>query len=147
MCFRVLIACALLATVASSLASWPWCISYFNEASGGSHRGYRQVLGSSYDWGQGGLVLRDWLIEHPGNTSIQIVLDPTGYHHSICVLLGLYREVPSEPPECLILSGTCVATTTEPFSAAFVLSDYTTTDVLGGTLFVMHRHHDKSRPR
>ncbi|MBI5220421.1 MAG: glycosyltransferase family 39 protein [Candidatus Liptonbacteria bacterium] len=43
----------------------PFYLSYFNSLAGGTWRGYRYAVDSSYDWGQDLLRLKSWLAEHP----------------------------------------------------------------------------------
>jgi len=38
--------------ISSSLNSYPYFLSYFNEIAGGSENGYKFVVDSNYDWGQ-----------------------------------------------------------------------------------------------
>ncbi len=38
--------------IISSIASWPFYLSYFNEIAGGTQNGYKYVVDSNYDWGQ-----------------------------------------------------------------------------------------------
>lgn len=58
---RLLLATALLGTVGSTLGAYPHQLAYFNETAGGPERGWQQMLGSSVDWGQDLLFVRDWL--------------------------------------------------------------------------------------
>ncbi|MGD9856809.1 MAG: hypothetical protein AB7U20_17820 [Planctomycetaceae bacterium] len=60
----ILIATALLATVASTLRVYPHQLAYFNELAGGPENGYTHLLGSNIDWGQGLVEVRDWLARH-----------------------------------------------------------------------------------
>ncbi|MEQ9409319.1 MAG: glycosyltransferase family 39 protein [Fuerstiella sp.] len=52
-------------SVGSSLLIFPYSLSYFNEAVGGSRNGHAHLLGPSYDYGQDFLFLRDWIDAHP----------------------------------------------------------------------------------
>ncbi len=52
------------ATVASSLAVYPHCLSYFNELAGGPEHGDEHLVDSNLDWGQDLLALRSWLRLH-----------------------------------------------------------------------------------
>lgn len=38
--------------IVSSLATYPYYLSYYNEAVGGTDQGYKYVVDSNYDWGQ-----------------------------------------------------------------------------------------------
>lgn len=57
----VALALALGLHIADSLAARPSYLSYCQPLAGGSERGYRWFIDSSYDWGQGLPELRDWL--------------------------------------------------------------------------------------
>lgn len=52
---------ALVAHAGDSLAARPFYLSYFQPLAGGSDRGYRYLVDSSYDWGQGLPDLAAWL--------------------------------------------------------------------------------------
>lgn len=59
-------AVALLAwTVESSLAVYPFSISYFNELGGGPMGGHACLVDANIDWGQELLRLKSWLARHP----------------------------------------------------------------------------------
>ncbi len=47
----------------SSLSSYPYYLSYFNEIASGSNNGYKYVVDSNYDWGQDLKRLAQWLEE------------------------------------------------------------------------------------
>jgi hypothetical protein len=49
---------------AESLSSWPNYLAYFNVAAGGPRHGYRHLVDSSLDWGQGLPGLKKWLVSH-----------------------------------------------------------------------------------
>lgn len=80
-CCRILIGCALLATIANTLRVYPHQLAYFNEAAGGPENGYRHLLGSNVDWGQDLYYLQEWLAARSSAraTSIitQVRYDPT----------------------------------------------------------------------
>ncbi|MEN9661062.1 MAG: hypothetical protein RL324_11 [Verrucomicrobiota bacterium] len=44
-----------------AVAARPFFLSYFNAAAGGSDNGWRHLIDSSYDWGQGLPDLKQWL--------------------------------------------------------------------------------------
>lgn len=56
---RILISCALLATIASTLSVYPHQLAYFNEAAGGPQDRHKHLLGSNLDRGQDLLLLRE----------------------------------------------------------------------------------------
>jgi hypothetical protein len=45
----------------SSLKTFPYYLSYFNELAGGTWQGYKYVVDSNYDWGQDLKRLKNWL--------------------------------------------------------------------------------------
>ncbi|MCP6719136.1 MAG: glycosyltransferase family 39 protein [Patescibacteria group bacterium] len=47
--------------VSSSLSSYPYYLSYFNEITGGTDNGYKYVVDSNYDWGQDLKRLKKWV--------------------------------------------------------------------------------------
>jgi len=47
----------------SSLSSYPYYLSYFNELAGGTDNGYKYVVDSNYDWGQDLKRLKKWVDE------------------------------------------------------------------------------------
>jgi hypothetical protein len=59
LCCRILIGCALLATIASTLRVYPHQLAYFNEAAGGPQNGHRHLLHSNLDLGQDFLNLKN----------------------------------------------------------------------------------------
>ena len=44
----------------SSLITYPYYLSYFNEIAGGTKNGYKYVVDSNYDWGQDLKRLKKW---------------------------------------------------------------------------------------
>jgi len=48
----------------SSLLTWPYYLSYFNEIGGGVKNGYKYVVDSNYDWGQDLKRLKNWVDEN-----------------------------------------------------------------------------------
>lgn len=56
---------------AGSFLSYPFFLSYFNEASGGVFRGYRIATDSNYDWGQDLSRLGEWVSEKQQNGEVQ----------------------------------------------------------------------------
>ncbi|MEW4528340.1 hypothetical protein [Maioricimonas sp. JC845] len=66
---RLLIITALLATITSTLRTYPQQIAYFNEAAGGPQNGHRHLLGSSVDWNQD-LLLCHELAAAQGRTRV-----------------------------------------------------------------------------
>jgi hypothetical protein len=49
---RILVVSAVVATMVSTLHSYPHQLAYFNELAGGPSEGWRHLLGSSFDFGQ-----------------------------------------------------------------------------------------------
>ena len=63
--FRSLLVIGSLASaVASTLLSYPHHLAYFNEFAGGPKDGHKHLAGSSIDWGQDVLLLREYLRNH-----------------------------------------------------------------------------------
>lgn len=56
---------ATLSYIGSSLRHYPHNLSYFNELVGGPTKGHEHLLGSSLDWGQDLLYLKEWYENHP----------------------------------------------------------------------------------
>ncbi len=48
----------------SSLMTYPYYLSYFNELTGGTKNGYKYVVDSNYDWGQDLKRLKKWTDEN-----------------------------------------------------------------------------------
>jgi hypothetical protein len=63
--FAALIPLLLLASVVSSLAVFPYSLSYFNELAGGPRNGAAHLLDGNIDWGQDLLELKRWHDAHP----------------------------------------------------------------------------------
>jgi hypothetical protein len=59
-----LLAILLVWYIGTSLATWPYYLSYFNEIGGGKENGYEHVVDSNYDWGQDLKRLKKWLDEN-----------------------------------------------------------------------------------
>jgi hypothetical protein len=59
------VALALTANIASTLATYPHTLSYFNEVAGGPLNGPEQLLDANIDWGQDLLYLKEWYHAHP----------------------------------------------------------------------------------
>jgi len=68
----VLAAGCLLWSVTSSLAIYPYSLSYFNELARGPLHGYWHLAESNIDWGQDLLYLRKWLDAHPEATPFHL---------------------------------------------------------------------------
>ncbi len=58
---RTLVILCLLATITSTLRVYPHQLAYFNEAAGGPENGYKHLLHSNLDWGQGLLAHTEWM--------------------------------------------------------------------------------------
>jgi len=54
-----------LATITSSLATYPHSLSYFNEPCGASINGWKHLDFSNLDWGQDLLLAKEWVEAHP----------------------------------------------------------------------------------
>jgi len=48
----------------STLAVWPWHLTYFNEAAGGPENGYRLMTDSNVDWNQAFKAVYDYVEQH-----------------------------------------------------------------------------------
>jgi tetratricopeptide (TPR) repeat protein len=59
-------AALVLAHIGSSLAVFPNCMAYANEAWGGPRNVYKLLSDSNEDWGQQLYQVKDWLDRHPG---------------------------------------------------------------------------------
>lgn len=68
----VLVGCALLANVTSTLSQAPYWLSYFHEIAGGPQGGSRHLVDSNLDWGQGLLALHEWRAANAPNEPIQL---------------------------------------------------------------------------
>ncbi len=66
------VAGCLVASVGSSLWSYPHSLAYFNEAIGGPHEGHHHLIDANLDWGQDLFYLKQWLHEHPEARPIQL---------------------------------------------------------------------------
>jgi len=62
---RCIAGAACVATVTSSLWTYPHSLSYFNELVGGPRQGHAHLLSSNISWGQDLLYLKEWLDAHP----------------------------------------------------------------------------------
>jgi hypothetical protein len=71
---RVIVLAMLLFSVISSLSVYPYSMSYFNEAVGGSSHGHCYLLGSNVDWGQDLYELHDWLEAHPESRPLYVAV-------------------------------------------------------------------------
>ncbi|MCL2006050.1 MAG: glycosyltransferase family 39 protein [Planctomycetaceae bacterium] len=73
--WRVIVSLLIVLSTVSSLWNYPHSLAYFNEMSGGTKNGHKQMLHSAIDWGQDLLYLKQWLANHP-----EIELDGLAYH-------------------------------------------------------------------
>jgi hypothetical protein len=73
---RAIVPLLLLSGSVSSIWTYPYSMSYFNEAVGGAAQGHRYLLGSNVDWGQDLYELRDWLEAHPEVRPLYAVVSP-----------------------------------------------------------------------
>jgi len=68
---------ALLAMLAFNIVSvlrvHPDYLTYFNEAAGGPHNGWRHLTDSNIDWGQGLIPLHEWLHKHAPDKTVSLV--------------------------------------------------------------------------
>ena len=60
-------------TTAGTLSVYPHQLAYFNEAAGGLENGHEHLLGSSLDWGQDLLILRDLIENSQPQLSVRIL--------------------------------------------------------------------------
>jgi 4-amino-4-deoxy-L-arabinose transferase-like glycosyltransferase len=58
---------------AASFSVAPYFLPYFNRIAGGPAQGYRLLVDSSYDWGQGLPALADWLRSHNAGATAEPV--------------------------------------------------------------------------
>jgi hypothetical protein len=59
-------------SVISALLVYPHHLAYFNDFVGGPNSGHKHLLGSSLDWGQDWLYLRNWMSRSSGNRFVVI---------------------------------------------------------------------------
>ena len=59
--------------VLSSLWSYPYSLSYFNESVGGPLKGPKHLLGNNVDWGQDLRYLKWLLTSHPNEYDFYLV--------------------------------------------------------------------------
>jgi 4-amino-4-deoxy-L-arabinose transferase-like glycosyltransferase len=50
--------------VVSTVTSFPYFLSYYNELGGGTRNGYKVAVDSNYDWGQDLIRLRDYVVHN-----------------------------------------------------------------------------------
>lgn len=62
---KLLCVIAMVASVAETLSTYPYSMSFFNSASGGSLGGPRHLLDANIDWGQDLLALKHFVDQHP----------------------------------------------------------------------------------
>jgi 4-amino-4-deoxy-L-arabinose transferase-like glycosyltransferase len=62
---RALVTATLVFNVVDAIWIWPDYLAYFNQLAGGPRHGYRWLVDSSLDWGQGLKELKAWLDNHP----------------------------------------------------------------------------------
>ena len=60
----LLLVTGLFCNIAAAARVWPEALCYTNAAWGGTHKGYRWLSDSNYDWGQGLLELDEWRRRH-----------------------------------------------------------------------------------
>lgn len=95
---RVVVALALAWSVGSSLSVYPHGLSYFNELAGGPTNGPAHLLGSSVDWGQDLLYLKEWAAENPDARPLWLAYDNVaapevlGFRDSAPVPTGVPRR-------------------------------------------------------
>ena len=86
-----------LASLGSSLLSFPNWLGYFNEAVGGPNCGWLHLEDSNVDWGQDLILLRDWCDAHPDLAPIALrtrhMVDPRVYLGDRMVELGRAKYV------------------------------------------------------
>ncbi len=63
-------ALAIVWSVASSLAVYPYSLSYFNELAGGPVNGHQHLHNSNVDWGQDLFELKHWVDKHPESRAL-----------------------------------------------------------------------------
>lgn len=77
--------------IGSSVSTYPFQMSYFNRASGGSISGHKHLLDANIDWGQDILMLNRWCQAHPEAQPLYTSL------HSPIAKWGTPRPVSSIP--------------------------------------------------
>lgn len=67
---RILAIAPVALSAVAAVAVWPHPLTYFNQLAGGPDQGWRKLVDSSLDWGQGLPALADWLNDnrHPAET-------------------------------------------------------------------------------
>ena len=106
MAWRAAVVALVVLSAGESLARWPHSLSFFNVLAGGPGQGYRHLVDSSLDWGQGLPALRRWLAERasPGDARTPVYLSYFGtarpeYHGidarfvQMCSPIGRYPQV------------------------------------------------------
>lgn len=137
------------AAVASSLVYYPFFLTYFTEyVPFRKEMGYRVMVDSNLDWGQGLLELRDWMREH-GQERVYLSYFgsalPDGYGIGYVPLQSFFplRPPPQEPegapePDWLAVSATNLAGTYlagDPFAQLRTARpDY----ILANSMYVFH---------
>lgn len=69
---RRLAVAAVVWNATSVLSAHPFYLSYFNEVAGGPRNGYKHLIDSNLDWGQGLLELQRWRVQHAPEQDIQL---------------------------------------------------------------------------
>jgi hypothetical protein len=112
LCTRFLppiVALALVASAASSLAVFPHSQSYFNELAGGPLNGPAHLLDANVDWGQDLLYLRRWYDAHPAARPFYLAwfgfIEPS--------LAGIDSQPLRDAPEGRGLRGWCAVSVNE----------------------------------
>lgn len=159
--------CCVSAMIGYSLLSvmmcYPHHLAYFNDLAGGRGNGYKHLLGSSYDWGQDLLAIKEWASQHPDAAPFYL-LSQTRYNSF--TLLSDFRfpteleRLPREMPEngTVFMSKAVFAGESWPFAhtlgysyirasdilLALKASEYTFTDVGSVSVAVQIPHKERA---
>jgi len=101
--------------VASILIVHPFYLTYFNEPSGGPRQGYKHLIDSNIDWGQGLVSLKQWLHDTHREDDIQLAyfgaVDPEvyGIHFSLPGILDDQSPLGRPRPGIHVISVNYVA--------------------------------------
>jgi hypothetical protein len=89
-CRSIILAIVIVSSV-NNLCHFPHFIPYFNELSGGSANGWKHMLGSSYDWGQDMLFIKDYLAKN--NIPIdEVRIKDHGYRYWECIYPDIWER-------------------------------------------------------
>lgn len=140
-------AICLLATISSSLATYPHGLSYFNEPSGGPLNGWKHLDKSNVDWGQDLLLVKQWTDQHPEAGPLYVagysIISPESFGISAADPVPLPEQVRKVdradrtqwPPGWYILSLTRMV---DPAEAVHDFLDKEPDDYIGYSMRIYH---------